>query len=67
MYHLVVAVLGVVALATAWLGVQLLVRLVSRMSRGADVLACWMCDHSGGCHCRLRGSTRQRGTQEVDG
>lgn len=54
MYHLLVAVAGVVGLATLWLGVQLLVRFVSRLSRGADVLACWMCEHNGSCNCGLR-------------
>jgi hypothetical protein len=44
----------VVALCVGWIGVQSLERLVKRLPRGSDVLACWMCDDRGGCHCALR-------------
>jgi hypothetical protein len=57
-YHLIIAIVGVVALSVGWMGVQALERAVKRMPRGSDVLACWMCEGRGGCHCALRGKSR---------
>ena len=54
LYHFVVAVLGVIGLAMLWIGVQWLERVVKWMPKGSDVLACWMCENRGGCHCALR-------------
>lgn len=55
-YHLAIAVVGVVALCVGWIGVQALERVVKRLPRGSDVLACWMCEGRGGCNCALRGA-----------
>lgn len=66
-YHLGVAALGLVALSVGWIGVQAIERAVKRMPRGSDVLACWMCESRGSCHCVLRGKFHNDQSDEGKG
>lgn len=54
-YHVLMAVVGVVVLAGAWVAVQSLVRRGSpELAEDADVLTCHVCGADGTCHCGLR-------------
>jgi len=66
-YHLGIAAVGLVVLSVGWLGVQAIERAVKRMPRGSDVLACWMCENRGSCHCVLRAKLHKSHDDEPKG
>jgi hypothetical protein len=50
LYHLLIAVVGVVGLVLVWVAVQAIVRRQSpELARHCDVLECKMCGTGGGC------------------
>jgi hypothetical protein len=66
LYHMLIAVLAVVALALVWVAVQALERASKHLSRDTDVLGCWMCEGRGGCHCALRGFVNRTKSEGTD-
>lgn len=65
MYHILVAVVGIVLLSVLWIGVQALVRKQSPgLPEDADVLACTLCDPDGTCHCGIKRSHNRLTSKE---